>query len=82
MNNNDIRNTRNGWIIGHNDQGNDKEGGNEVGRNNRSENTWIKWIEMRSSPVISFRVGGAGWEGFTWCTVTEGSKEVARSRDE
>ena len=39
MNNNDIRKTKSGGIIGHNDQGDDKEGGNEVGCNNRNENT-------------------------------------------
>ena len=51
MNNNDIRKIKNGGIIGHNDQRDDKEGGNEVGRNNRNKNTWIKRIEMRSGPV-------------------------------
>ena len=35
----------------HNDQRDDKESGSEVGRNNRSENTWIKQIEMRSGPI-------------------------------
>ena len=39
MNNNDIRKIKNGGIIDHNDQGDDKESGNEVGCNNRSENT-------------------------------------------
>ena len=39
MNNNDIRKIKNGGIIGHNDQRDDKECGNEVGRNNRNENT-------------------------------------------
>ena len=39
MNNNDIRKIKNDGIIGHNDQRDDKESGNEVGCNNRSENT-------------------------------------------
>ena len=39
MNNNDIRKIKSGGIIGHNDQRDDKESGNEVGCNNRSENT-------------------------------------------
>ena len=51
MNNNDIRKIKNGGIIGHNDQRDDKECGNEVGRNNRNENTWIKRIEMRSGLI-------------------------------
>ena len=51
MNNNDIRKIKNGGIIGHNDQGDDKESGNEVGYNNRNDNTWIKQIEMRSGPI-------------------------------
>ena len=33
-------------------------------------------------PVISFRVGEAGSEGFAWCAVTEGREEVVRSSDE
>ena len=32
--------------------------------------------------VISFLVGEAGCEGFTWCAVTKGSEEVVRSSDE
>ena len=51
MNNNDIKKIKNGGIIDHNDQRDDKESGNEVGHNNRSENTWIKQIEMRSGPI-------------------------------
>jgi len=39
MNNNDIRNVKNGGIMGQNDQRGDKECGNEMGRNNRTENT-------------------------------------------
>jgi len=39
MNNNDIRNAKNGGIMGQNDQRGDKEYGNEVGRNNRTKNT-------------------------------------------
>ena len=39
MNNNDVRKIKSGGVIGHNDQRDDKEGGNEVGRNNRNENT-------------------------------------------
>ena len=51
MNNNDIRKIKNGGIIGHNDQRDDKESGNEVGCNNRNENMWIKRIETRSGPI-------------------------------
>ena len=51
MNNNDIRKIKNGGIIGHNDQRDDKESGNEVGHNNRNENTWIKRIETRSGLI-------------------------------
>ena len=51
MNNIDIRKIKNGGIIGHNDQRDDKERGDEVGRNNRNENTWIKRIEMRSGLI-------------------------------
>ena len=43
MNNNDIKKIKNGGIIGHNDQRDDKESGNEVGCNN--------WNEIQSNQI-------------------------------
>ena len=60
------------------------ESGVSGNRKRRSSGVFQKWktSENPEFPVISFQVREAGYEGFTWCAVTKGSKEVVRSSNE